>query len=504
MTRAVAQDLVRQSNLLAAVLDRSSDAVVEQDLDGVIQAWNPAAARFLGGADDALAGQSFSTFVDREHAEQWRGLLAGGRRGESASLSRVILRRHEGLAVHASLSLIPIRDASAAVVGSCVVIQDLTERRLAQETLALGEERVRRSEALAGVGSFVLDGSYQSVQWSEGMYRIFSVTPGAFDGSREAHLAQVHPDDRAAVAAALDAPLRDGTSTELDHRALVDDRTVWIFLAAEPVRDDTGRVTGVRGVCQDVTARKHAEASVRSALELAERANDELRALDVLKDEFLATVSHELRTPLTAIIGFTSMLTKTSPELSKYVEPIARNGRDMVRMIESLLDFSRLQAGQVVINAEVVDLAAEVDRALEVYRTDRAHGTLHNAVPAGLRLVSDRNALERILGNLIGNACRYAGATATVQVRAQPGAEGSIVLAVADDGPGIPAEFHHRLFERFFQVPGAGMRRGTGIGLAVVHEYVSRLGGEVWCESTVGEGTTFLVRLPPSAATPPP
>jgi signal transduction histidine kinase len=119
-----------------------------------------------------------------------------------------------------------------------------------------------------------------------------------------------------------------------------------------------------------------------------------------------------------------------------------------------------------------------------------------NDVPSDLRLRTDPEALDRIIGNLVGNARRYAGERCTIRIAAAVGTDGTTLITVADDGPGIPAEHLDRLFERFYQVPGAGSRRGTGLGLAIVREYVTRQGGTVWCESGTGTGTAFHIRLP--------
>jgi PAS domain S-box-containing protein len=483
-------------SLLQAVLETTADAVVEQDLEGRVVTWNRAATRILGRSDSDMLGRPFEELLDEGGGDVWAPMLADVQRGERVRVPRAVLRRPDGLAVHGAIAVFPTYDDEGHINGSCLVIQDRGERHIARGTLPDSDQRVRRSEALAGSGSFVIDGAAGPEQWSGGMYALFGRVPGDFDGTREAHLALVDDEHRAVVAAAFETVLTAGASTELDHVTVVDGRPVWVFLALEPARDDGGRVTGVRGVCQDITARKEAEASARAALALEQRANDELRELDALKDEFLATVSHELRTPLTSIIGFAGVLRKTAPELSAYVEPIARNGTDMARMIEKLLDYSRLQAGHVPLAPETVDLSTEVEALIAPHADAVGGQRFVNDVPTDLRIVTDRDALERVLGNLIGNASRYSGAGSIIRVRAEPDGDGGTLITVSDNGPGIPVEHQQRLFDRFYQVPGAGSRRGTGVGLAIVREYVRQQGGSVWCESSEGAGAAFRVRLP--------
>jgi PAS domain S-box-containing protein len=497
MTRSVlVHDNVRVLDaLVAAVVDTTSDAVIGQDPDGLITVWNTSAERIFGVGRREAIGTSFARFLDDRAAGRWRELLMRVRSGERIDLASLTLRREGGLVVNASIHLSPLNESRGEFFGSSLVVHDQTEELIAQQTLAAGEEQVRRSEALANAGSFVIDGGDYSEQWSEGMHRIYRVTPEDFDGTRGGHLNLVHPDDRADVASVMTDALERGTSAEQDHRLAGADAATWVFLAVEPVIDQFGRVTGISGVCQDVTARKEAEAAVREALAVEQKVSEELRQLDALKDDFLATVSHELRTPLTSIGGYASLLAKKHPDLVELIAPIERNASEMSRMIETLLDFCRLTAGQVSLHPQPVELAPLVEECVP-RSTTALIPEFRNEIPSDVTVLADPDALRRILGNLLGNAVRYAGSESTVCINATIEASGSTLITVGDNGPGIAAVHVQRLFERFYQVPGEAARRGTGIGLAIVHEYVAKLGGTVWCESVEGVGATFLIRLP--------
>jgi PAS domain S-box-containing protein len=481
--------------LLAAVLASTSDAVVVADRDGEIQSWNTAAVRIFGVARQDALGRPFTRFLDGRARQRWPRLLEQMESGVPIEVPAVALLREDGLAVQASVWLTSLRDAAGGSAGSCIVVRDRSEEVIAQQTLAAGEERVRRSEALAGTGSFVIDRAAGSEQWSEGMYAIHRLEAGRFDPRRKAHIDIVHPDDRGAVRAAMDAALTQGSATEQDYRLAAFGDEVWIFLALGPLRDDAGRIVGISGVCQDVTVRKRAESTVRDALAAEVEVTEELRRLDALKDDFLATVSHELRTPLTSIRGYSALLGKQHAELAELIDPIERNGAEMSRLVETLLDYCRLQAGQVAMHRQPIDLRELVDRCLSGVAHAAGHLRLVNDVPSGLTLTSDADALQRILGNLIGNASRYAAGGTSVAVGATQH-DAVTVITVTDDGPGIAQQHVAHLFERFFQVPGTATRRGTGIGLAIVAEYVAKLAGTVTVDSALGRGTTFTVALP--------
>jgi PAS domain S-box-containing protein len=385
-----------------------------------------------------------------------------------------------------------------------VVVRDVSEQVFAQQTLAESERRVHRSEALARTGAFVIDGANSSVQWSDGMYAVYGVDPSGFEPSVESHLALIHPDDRAAVAEAIAAALVGGSPGGVDHR-IAGAGQQWVSLALEPRPDSDGGVLGVGGVCQDITSRVASEATLALALEREQAVTEELRRVDALKDEFLATVSHELRTPLTSISGYAALLARRAPEQGELVEPIERNAHEMHRLIQRLLDQARLESGRVTIvpvDLRLADSAREV--AANVAQSDGAQVVVEVGDEVWVNV--DPDAIAHILANLIGNAAKYApGGVITVRTvgTVPPGSDAMVTIAVVDDGPGIPPEYQEHLFDPFFRVPGAYRNaKGTGFGLAIVRRYVELHGGSVWCESEAGHGAAFCFTLPAGASAP--
>jgi signal transduction histidine kinase len=230
-------------------------------------------------------------------------------------------------------------------------------------------------------------------------------------------------------------------------------------------------------------------------LEREREAGEELRRLDKAKEEFLATVSHELRTPLTAILGFSSLVRSIAVEHEHMLAPIERNALDMHQMIERLLDYSRLEAGRVAIEPRSIGLAEQVEKACYQLQSVLAGRHVEADVPSDLMVWADPDAVQRILVNLLGNAAKYALAPAAIRISAEPGGQGTVV-SIADEGPGIDVEHQAQIFERFYRVPGATRaQRGTGVGLAIVAQYVELHGGSVWVDSVPGKGSTFRFDL---------
>ena len=422
--------------------------------------------------------------------------------GEVVRHFEVEIIRRGGLIVPVSVTLAPVRNRQGRILGACGIVKDITEQTLALSTLAENEARLRQGEALAHIGGWALDVPTGTVQWSHELYRIHGIDPDDFDGTRESHVAGAHDSDRAAVAAAIEATIANGSRLEIEYRIVPPDGGQrWLYSRADAIKDHDGAVIGLRGVSQDVTERYSAQLAMREAYEREREAAELLRASNALKDEFLATVSHELRTPLTSIIGFSSLMSEGVDGLpvADLARRIQRNAAEMLGMVERLLDFSRLQAGLVALSPKPIDLHTLVSAAIEPFSADVNHRIALD-IPTGVSVVADLQGMARIVGNLVSNACKFSPPGATIEITADRQG-GMVIVAVSDHGPGIPADLVEKVFERFFQVPGhqAGAR-GSGVGLSIVQRYVELQGGRVWCDSAAGAGATFRFSLPIAAS----
>ncbi|HWW54036.1 MAG TPA: PAS domain-containing sensor histidine kinase, partial [Acidimicrobiales bacterium] len=396
------------------------------------------------------------------------------------------------------LTISPILGPEGEVVGVSSIARDITEQQLAQATLAESEARLREGEALAQVGGWIWDAAAGSVQWSDELHRIHGLAPVEFDGTLAAHLGCIHPDDRGAVESEMTSALQQRRSFDVEYRIIrPGGETRWLYARSDPIIDDEGVAAGLRGICQDITQRHEAEEAVRHAYEAERAAAAELRVADALKDEFLATVSHELRTPLTTIMGFSSLLsTEVGGQQGEFLETIKRNAGEMARMIERLLDFSRLQAGKVEVQRVELRLADALEECLDTLGPVLGRHRVVAEIPEQLAVATDPDALDRILGNLLTNAAKFSPEGSTLTISAST--EGKdVIVSVADEGPGIAVDLQPRIFEPFFQAPDqpAG-KRGTGVGLGIVRRYVELQGGRVWCESEPGKGATFRFTVP--------
>jgi len=460
---------------LAAAVANSDDAIFSVSPTGEITSWNQAAARLYGATAEAVLGTSPASLAAPHRQADLRAILDRALAGEHISRHETEHLRTDGLALVVSLTALPVV-VDGAIVEASVIVRDVTEQRFDEATLVESETRRREIEQLAEIGSWTWDAPSGVVQWSAGLHAIAKVDPKDFDGTLAGHLDAVHIGDRAAVAAAMHRALDEESSFEESFRIeRPSGEERWIVGRAEPVRS-ADRVVALRGIFQDVTA---------------------TRAAERLKDQFLATISHELRTPVAVIVGFADVLAAASAtEMADVVDAIVRNAAEMEHMVGRLLDFSRLEADRDHIELGVIDARDVIETSLEIARYTTHGRQVANLVEPGHAVRCDRESVHRIIDNLVGNATKYSAPGSSIEVSARVDGDW-LVLAVSDEGRGLPDDIKSRVFERFFQGPDqpAG-KRGTGIGLAIVTRCVELHGGTVWCEDRPGGGSTFSFTLP--------
>ncbi|HXE84395.1 MAG TPA: ATP-binding protein [Gemmatimonadales bacterium] len=247
---------------------------------------------------------------------------------------------------------------------------------------------------------------------------------------------------------------------------------------------------------------------VRQTAKRLEQLNTDLDAAMKTKDQFLSNISHELRTPLNSIIGFTDLLlteelgAPLSAQQRDFLETVARNGKQLLELINELLDLQRIAAGRMELKSEafgLADLMAEAAGTVHAQIQKHRHELVVTPPPQSLRVQGDRGRVRQILLNLLSNAIKFTpdGGRITLAASAENG-DDEAEIAVTDTGIGIAAEDQAKLFKEFSQLDASASRKyeGTGLGLALSRRLVEMQGGEIGVESEVGKGSTFWFTLP--------
>jgi PAS domain S-box-containing protein len=316
----------------------------------------------------------------------------------------------------------------------------------------------------------------------------------------------VHPDDRARVAEAFAASLKQRQSFETTARVRrADGEWRWVEYHGLPRRGGRGELLAFAGTSVDVTERRALEAEREVLLESERAARTEAENATRAKDEFLATLSHELRTPLSVIVLWSRILARkyggTHEELRKGLALIIDNGMALTQLIGDLLDMSRIVSGRVTLDMRPLDAAELVTQAVASHRpaAEAKHITLSLEIGSKAKIVlGDSTRLQQVLWNLLGNAVKFTPERGHIWVTARRNGEW-LDVTVRDDGEGIAPEFLSQVFSRFRQADSTSARRhgGLGLGLAIVKQLVELHGGDVYATSAgSGQGSTFTVRLP--------
>lgn len=315
----------------------------------------------------------------------------------------------------------------------------------------------------------------------------------------------VHPDDKERAAQEATAIFASGKGGVSRFRWLhKDGREVWVEAQSVVVCDETGPV-GMRGVTMDITAAVQAESERADLLQRESQARREAEEASRLKEEFLATVSHELRTPLNAVVGWSRLARNGHLDkegTAHALEVIERNASAQRQIIEDLLDVSRIITGKLRINTQRVDLLLVVHAAIDAVRpaAEAKEIELRTDFEAPDAIVrGDVERLQQILWNLLANAVKFTPQRGAIDLHLRR-RESLAEITIEDSGPGIPAEFLSRIFERFTQADGSSTRKhgGLGLGLAIVRHLVELHGGTVWAGNRNENGGAVLTVLLPA------
>jgi signal transduction histidine kinase len=290
-------------------------------------------------------------------------------------------------------------------------------------------------------------------------------------------------------------------------------RTDELIYGQHRLLDLTQELRGQQLVIEHQNATLAAQVEARTA-ELREAnvrlasANLELLELDQLRSAVLSNVSHELRTPLTGILGSAQNLRdglagRLTQEQGEYVQMIESDSGRLIRVVNELLEWGRLQAGHIQLNRARVAVQPLLDDVLLLVRpaAERKGVQLEPAAAPALETEADADKLKQILINLVDNAVKYSPPASRVRVRCQAQREG-MRIAVEDEGPGIAADEVPHVFERFYRGRGAGATAGSGLGLAIARNLARLHGGDITLQSQPGRGSVFTLSLPTADARP--
>jgi len=523
------------SRHLAAIVESSEDAVVSKDLNGIITSWNTGAEKLFGFGADEVIHKPITIIIppDRYHEEQQ--ILDRIHSGERVEHFDTVRRRKDGALVNVSITVSPIKHADGRIIGASKIARDISDRvrndrrRLAQYTVAsllagswtLQEASSAILQTITSIGDWVL-----SALWiydeTIGRLRCCAFWEGGSDklrkfgqfsqaiqfGMGEGLPGRVWESNEAAwiydvvvdknfprAPAAREAGLHGGFAFPLfAGRAINGVVEMFSEHVVEPDPDLLQLVTALGSQIGLFIERRRIEQEL-------ERAKENAEAASAAKDRFLATLSHELRTPLNPILLWADGILNhpgLDPELEQGLRMVCRNVELEARLIDDLLDLTRIARGKLQLRLQPTDAHELIRHAIEIVRADVdcRQLPLSLALEAASHQVNvDPPRVQQVFWNILRNACKFTADTGTISVRSYNSSPNSITVEITDTGIGIEPVFLEKIFDAFEQLE---MRReGLGLGLAISKAIVEMHGGSIGARSEgSGKGATFSVTLP--------
>ena len=503
---------------LRLALESAGDAVVTTDSAGRVTYLNPAAERLTGASADSARGRLLNQvlrLVDEGTGRPVELVISDeGLAEATATLSRPL--RLEGSQVQASLD--PIRDPNretGAFAGAVLVLRDVTDRLQKEKEVRESVSRYRTffEQSAEGIWRCELEEPVPAelpaeeqierfyrhaflAECNRGMARMYGLSePAELVGARLGDLlprSDTHNVEYLRTFIRSGYRLSGAESHELDREGKPK-----YFLNNLIGVLENGRLMRVWGTQLDITERKRLEEELR-------RRAEDLTGADRRKDQFLAMLAHELRNPLAPIRNAVELMRQVEtidPAFQPSREMVERQVKHLARLVDDLLDVSRITQGSIRLRKEAVELGTVIERAIEATRPlidSRAHDLKVQLPTDPIHLEADPTRLEQILANLLNNAAKYTMPGGQIRVTAAVEG-GEAVVRVRDNGIGVPPDVLERVFEPFVQSEGSLARSegGLGIGLTLVRSLVEMHGGSVEAHSPgLGQGSEFVVRLP--------
>lgn len=497
--RAEAERAVSQ-RFICTVADHVPGVIGYWDAGLICRFANRAYVDWFGKSPEEMVGKPLRDVLGdtlyQQNLPQVRSVLAG----EPQDFERTV-PRPDGSLGYAWAHYVPDRDGSGEIVGFYVLVNDITPLKRTELQLRSASSRLALAASAAGVGIWEYDPHSRESVWDDRMYQIYGLAPGDRSHSYSLWAQALHPADLVRVQREFDRAVESGGDFVSEFRILTPGGEIrHIRSAAKAELDADGSPERFIGVNWDITAIRRNEAALAAARAAAESAN---RA----KSEFLANMSHEIRTPLNAILGLTHLLQRSplTDEQQALAGDVAASGRTLLALINNILDFSRVEAGRLELDAVVFRLPELLDAAAALVAAAAREKGLALSVTvdpeAPQTLLGDSLRAQQVLVNLLGNAVKFT-ASGAVSLRVESAGRrlGRPLLrfVVDDDGPGLPPDRLERLFDAFTQGDASTTRRfgGSGLGLAICRKLAALMGGEVGAENRPNGGARFWFLVP--------
>lgn len=491
------KEIENKERMYRSIVQNASDLIYTCDITGNILYANATMVKRSGYSEEQLIGSNVQKYIPRAYKSKIQNFYA-------FQLEQKIESTYIEFPVYdAEGQMVWLGQTADLNLGTDitfnVLARDISDRKRMEKSLMISEEKYRSIIENMELGLLEVDREGSILKAYPKFCKLTGYTNEELRGKEAKDI--FVPKEYQKVIQDVNSKRLDGESGvyEIELRRK-DGSHCWVMISGAPYYNEKGQVAGSIGIHLDISDRKVMEEELRVAKKTAENSL-------VAKDRFLANISHEIRTPLNAIIGISELLMRSSlnEEQRKYLETIMLSGDNLLKLINEILDLSKIQSGKLKLREESVDLMKIMDH---IYRSFDVIGSQkgltiefeHNLEEKQGYFV-DGTRLKEVFFNIVGNAVKFTE-EGSVKLSVSRASENSdldaITFAIKDTGIGIPKEDIESIFSSFEQASNThkGDRKGTGLGLSITKGIIESMGGQLKVESVQGEGSTFSFTLP--------
>ncbi len=475
-------------------------AVFTLDQKGRVKTWNAGAKKILGYSEHEVIGKNYSMFFTSQE------IKAGIPREElknSLKKSQPINEgwrvRKGGVRFWATGFVSPFKNTKGQIIGYTKIMRDRTERQRLQDNqkqlleieqrahaatkdLLKNEERLNLAQKAGKIGTFEWLIKEKQIVFTPELETLYGMKQGGFKGTYEDWIQRIHSEDVAFFDASLALARESGESHDIEFRIILPNGNVrWMLSKSDVYFDEKNKPFRMIGVNIDITDRKN---------------------LEHQKDVFIGVASHELRTPVTSLKLFSNIIINQArlgqkEQVLESAQIIKSQTNRLMRLVDDLLDVSKIQAGKLELNHQLFDAHEFIDSIIsETKHFTQSHKIIYK--PGNVeKILGDKERIGQVIMNLVSNAIKYSPRADCIIIKTHQKV-GHVIIEVEDFGIGIPKEEQRKIFDRFFRTTDAKDKNisGFGLGLYISAEIVRRHGGELKVKSTKGKGSTFYFSLP--------
>jgi PAS domain S-box-containing protein len=503
-----AEEEVNEIELLYPALIKSSQDGIAVEKDGRIVVANDSFAQIFGyETGEKLAGKDLLDLVSNDDILKVAEYFRLKEHDKNAPDRFEFLgKKRDNTYFYTELSISSFKSNDKKYIS--MVTRDITERKRAQKVIRESEEKYRN--ITENIDDFLytferVESYMRPLFYTVAVEKITGYDQADFLGDSKLFLKIIHPDDFADVKKKLSAMFRSNTqkSGEMEFRIInKQGNIVWVRNKINFIKNSSGDIQKVYGLVSDITLNKRAEDEMK-------KSTRDLIKLNETKDRFLSIISHDLRTPFSSILGFTDLLANdeelTNEERKQYVNYIQESSKSMLSLVNSLLDWTRLQTGRIPFEPERIDASSLIEKLVHSVSGDalRKRIEIYSTVKKGKFIFVDKNLINQVFNNLLSNAIKFTNSSGRITISIRPASTLSFFeFSVRDTGKGIKEENLDKLFsiDSKFTTAGTEGEKGSGLGLSLVKEIIEKHGGIIWAESEYGNGSNFKFTLPVASA----